>query len=78
MRAFLTIISEQQLEITREIGDRRGEGVGLLYLGEALAEAGERDQAITRFREALKIFEEIESPHADLARADLARLESDE
>ena len=66
------------MEIAREIGDRRGEGIGLYNLGDELTKVGERSQAITRLQEALTILEEIESPHVDQARAALARLESDE
>ena len=49
-----------------------------LALGNALAEAGDRGQAIARFQEALKILEEIEAPDADHARTALARLRSDD
>ena len=69
---------EQYLEIVREIGDRHNEGISLYNLSNALAKAGERGQAITRLQEALKIFEEIECPDVEQARAALARLESDD
>ncbi len=66
------------MEIAREIGDRRGEGAALGNLGNAYEILGETRQAVTRLREALNIFEEIESPFADEARAALAELESGE
>lgn len=63
---------EQQLIIACEIGDRRGEGNGLLNTGLALNELGDYEKAIAYVEAALEIFEQIESPLAERARAKLA------
>jgi len=63
---------EQCLVIAREIGDRRGEGIALFNTGLALDELGDRAQAIKHAEAALEIFEQIESPTAERARAQLA------
>ena len=62
---------EQQLEIVREIGDRRGEGADLWNMSVARDQLGERDQAIRDAELALFIFEQIEDPHAAQVRAQL-------
>jgi tetratricopeptide (TPR) repeat protein len=62
---------EGQLAITREIGDRRGEGNALFNLGLAWYDLGEKDRAISLVREALEIYEAIESPYAERARKKL-------
>jgi tetratricopeptide (TPR) repeat protein len=59
---------EQRLEITREIGDRRGEGNGLFNLGLALHTLEEKDRAVGLMQRALAIYEAIESPSAKDAR----------
>lgn len=63
---------EQQLTVVREIGDRRGEGNGLFCIGSALYTFGERAKAIAHVEAALKIYELIENPWAEKARAKLA------
>ncbi len=63
---------QQRLAIAREIGDRRGEGNALFNSARALAALGDRAEAIARAEAALKIFGEIESPHAAPAREALA------
>ncbi len=63
---------EQQLIIAREIGDRSGEGRALLNTGLALDKLGNRAKAIAQVEAALEIFEQIESPFAENARAALA------
>ncbi|MGI9108204.1 MAG: ATP-binding protein [Pyrinomonadaceae bacterium] len=65
---------EQHLVIARESGDRRGEGNALGNLGNAYAALGEPEMAIQCMEAALKIFEEIESPHAKLVRGWLEEL----
>ncbi len=67
---------ERALAITREIGDRRGEGNSLANLGLALDKLGHRDQAIRFTREALQILEQIESPKAEKAERQLAKWQS--
>jgi tetratricopeptide (TPR) repeat protein len=66
---------EQDLVIAREIGDRRGEGAALGNIGDTYADLGEPRRAIGFLREAVGIFEAIESPRAAQARATIARLE---
>jgi tetratricopeptide (TPR) repeat protein len=46
---------EQQLVITREIGDRRGEGIALWNVSLSLDKLGERDKAIAHAKASLKI-----------------------
>ena len=58
--------------IDREIGDRRGEGTDLFNMSLALNKLGERAQAIQLASAALAIFAQIESPHTDMAREQLA------
>jgi len=57
---------EQQLAITREIGDRRGEGNSLWNTSLALYKFGNRSQAIAYAEAALEIYEQIEDPNAAL------------
>lgn len=63
---------EQQLVITREIGDRRGEGAVLYNSADELWKLGERDEALRRAEAALAIFVAIESPHAEMVRQQIA------
>jgi tetratricopeptide (TPR) repeat protein len=64
---------EQQLTIAREVGDRRGEGNALFNTGLALGKFGERAKAIAHVEAALEIYDQIESPFAGRARAQLAQ-----
>ncbi len=64
---------KQRLVIAREIGDRRGEGNALWNAAVALWSLDERAEAIERGAEALRIYEAIESPHANKVRERLAR-----
>jgi Tfp pilus assembly protein PilF len=59
------------LVIDREIGDRRGEGNALFNMGLAFYRLEERDQAIDLVKQALEIYETIESPNAEQARIKL-------
>jgi tetratricopeptide (TPR) repeat protein len=63
---------KQQLTIAREIGDRSGEEIALFNTGLALNTLGDRAKAIAHVEAALEIFEQIESPYAERARAQLA------
>jgi len=59
---------EKHMDIAREIGDRRGEGAALGNLGVALYGLGEKEQGVEQMKQALMIFEAIESPSAEDAR----------
>ena len=63
---------EQSLAIAREIGDLSGEAITLYSIGLALDKLGDRAQAINHAEAALEIFEQLESPNAEKARARLA------
>ena len=63
---------EQALQIAREIGDRRGAGSALWNMALALGQLEDRAQAIVRAEAALAIYEQIESPHAEMMRNRLA------
>ena len=63
---------EQDLIITRELGDRHGEATVLFNIGLTLDELHARAKAIAHVEAALEIFEQIESPNAEKARAQLA------
>ncbi|HKQ74564.1 MAG TPA: hypothetical protein VJ810_12810 [Blastocatellia bacterium] len=62
------------MEIAREIGDRRGEANVLYNWGDELVKLGEDDRAIEMIEAALAIYEQIESPWAEVARKRLAEL----
>ena len=62
---------EGQLAIAREIGDRRDEGNALFNMGLALYGLEEKDQAFDLVKQALEIYEAIESPTAEKARMKL-------
>jgi tetratricopeptide (TPR) repeat protein len=64
---------EKQLVITREIGDRRGEGNALWNMSLALDQLGQRDDAIANAEAALKILGQIEAPHVEQVRRQLAQ-----
>jgi tetratricopeptide (TPR) repeat protein len=59
---------EEQLVIACEIGDRSCEGIVLFNIGLALYDLEEKDRAIDLVKQALEIFEAIESPNAEQAR----------
>ena len=65
---------EQRLAIAREVGDRRGEGNALSNQGLAYANLGEKEKAIEYIEAAEKIFDEIESPNANVVRGWLEKL----
>ena len=64
---------KQKLTIAREIGDRLGEGTALGNLGVAFNILDDHANAIAHVEAALEIFEQIESPNVEKARAILAR-----
>ena len=55
-------LHEQALVISREIGDRRGEGADLGNLGTAYARLGQVEKAIEYHEQALVIGEEVKDP----------------
>ncbi|HMD82664.1 MAG TPA: hypothetical protein VKE92_15215 [Anaerolineales bacterium] len=59
---------EIALAAAREIGDRRGEGNALFNMGLALEGLEEKDRALESVRQALQIYDAIESPVAERAR----------
>ena len=61
------------LVIAREMGDRQGEGNALFNTGLALDTLDDRAKAIAYVEAALELFEQIESPFAERARAALER-----
>jgi tetratricopeptide (TPR) repeat protein len=67
---------DQALKISREIGDRRGEGNALWNMSLSLDQFGQRDRAIDCAKAALKIREEIEDPRAEKIRRKLQEWES--
>ena len=68
---------ERQLFITREIGDRRGEGNALFNSALALDKLNDRTQAIARAVAALQIHEGIEDPNAAKVRAQIEKWKGD-
>ncbi len=63
---------EQHRAIAREIGDRRGEGNALWNRALALRKVGRKAEAIADAEASLRIFEQIEAPHAAMVRDGLA------
>ena len=59
-------------QIARETGDRRSEGNALWNMALALGQLEDRAQAMIHAEAALAIYEQIESPHADMVRNRLA------
>ena len=59
---------EQSLAISREIGDRLGEGKSLSNLGLAYLSLGEIGKACGSWKDAVAVFEAIESPNANVVR----------
>ncbi|MGD9216231.1 MAG: tetratricopeptide repeat protein, partial [Desulfobacteraceae bacterium] len=66
----------QALAISREIGDRLGEGSALGNLGIAYDSLGQYDKAIEHYNQSLLIFEKIKSPNAEKVRKMLAELKA--
>ena len=69
---------EQALVIAQEIGDRRGEGNYQANLGAAYHKLGEVERARGYWEEALRIFEEIKLPSAEVMRGWLEGIRKDE
>jgi len=64
-RKIAQLLLKGVLEISREIGDRRGEGNQLGNMGIAYSNLGQRDKARKYWIDALHIFREIKSPHTE-------------
>jgi tetratricopeptide (TPR) repeat protein len=60
--------NEQSLRTSREIGNPQGEGKSLDNLGNIYYRLGEKDRACNLLKEALVIYEAIESPNANVLR----------
>lgn len=54
------------------IGDQKSEANSLFNSGLSLCELGQREEAISLSNSALAIFEQIESPQAEIVRKKLA------
>jgi tetratricopeptide (TPR) repeat protein len=63
---------EQHLVIAREIGDRRGEANSSFNMADELYKLGQTHEALRHAEHALKLYTEIESPHAETVRQQLA------
>jgi tetratricopeptide (TPR) repeat protein len=63
---------EKALVIAREFGERKREGAFLFNLSLSLNKLGQRAEAIESAKSALEIFEQIESPNAEMVRRALA------
>jgi tetratricopeptide (TPR) repeat protein len=69
---------DKSLEIAKKLGDQDGIAMTTHQLG-LLAEAeGDRAEVARLLRDALSIFERLKSPYAEMARENLARLESED
>jgi len=62
---------DDQLKLARQVGDRESEAQALWSAARAVRSLGRTPDAITRISAAIAIFEDIESPDLDRARADL-------
>ena len=67
---------EQELVIVRKIGDRRGEGNALWNMSLVLDELGLRAKAIECAKAAIRKYEEIEDPNAEMVRRTLKKWET--
>jgi tetratricopeptide (TPR) repeat protein len=69
---------QQQLEITREIGDRRGEANALWGMAICNQKINDLEKAVENAKEALKIFEQIESPSASTMSELISKWQNEE
>ncbi len=69
---------QKQFEITRGIGDKRGEGFALWGLAICYEKMDDPEKAINNAKEALKIFEQIESPSASTMRELISKWQNEE
>jgi tetratricopeptide (TPR) repeat protein len=69
---------QQQLEITREIGNRRGEANALWGMAICNQKINDLEKAVANAEEALKIFEQIESPSASTMRELISKWQNEE
>ena len=68
---------QQALAISREIGDRRGEGADLGNLGLAYAALGQVDKAREYLAMSLAVFDKIKDPRAEQVKRLLEELDED-
>ena len=74
-------LCEQAATIFREIGDKRGEGGNLFNIAlnlRRIGTAAEKQHALVLAKEALTIFEIIESPHTNAINVKLAEWQAEE
>ncbi len=69
---------EQHLAIAREVGDRRGEGASHFNAADEYMKVGDAAAARTSAARAVAIYEALEHPSLEMARAQLARLNAQE
>jgi tetratricopeptide (TPR) repeat protein len=67
----------ESLEIKKRLGNQSGIASTLNNLGRLAEMEGNKDEAVKLIREALAIFEKLKSPHAEMARGNLKRLEGE-
>lgn len=67
---------EESLKIDKKLGDLLGTAISLNQLGRIAEDQGRRGDASDLYREALHIFEKLKSPNENIARRNLARIES--
>jgi len=58
------VAEDEVVEMGRELGAERDQGLALVVIGRALAQLGERDTARERLGEARELFERLALPNA--------------
>jgi tetratricopeptide (TPR) repeat protein len=71
-------LSAESLEIKKRLGDQGGVAMSLHTLATLAYGKGDKMEAARLFRDALSIFERLGSPHAEVARRNLARVEGED
>jgi tetratricopeptide (TPR) repeat protein len=69
---------EESLAIRRRLGEQEGIAIDLHQLGRLAEVEGDKAEAARLFRESLSIFERLGSPHAEVVRRGLARVEGED
>lgn len=68
---------DESLEIEKKLGNQSGIAITLYQLGRLAEQEENKVEAVRLTREALDIFEKLKSPHAEVARGNLERLETE-
>lgn len=68
----------ESLEITKRLGDQKSVAINLYELGRLAEGEGDKEGAARLFREALGILERLGSPHENIVRESLARVEGED